>query len=221
MSLLRQLDTSKYFDSAIGQTVAILSLCRLTHTTPPLQFFVSNRHLVAGRRLLRRRPVTTFALIATILLTLSASVASVTAAPVQDFGFFTAGQFPLYVTNPIGKVVHQIDASGTASTYATGFNDPLGLAFDASGNLYVGDRNDKVVYLVPPGGGAVGGAVSTYATGFDEPRGLAFDASGNLYVADRDDNVVYLVPPGGGAVGGAVSTYATGFNNNLVGHLAC
>jgi len=147
------------------------------------------------RMRLKRRPVTTFALIATILLTLSASVASVTAAPVQDFGFFTAGQFPLYVTDNTGDVVHQVDASGTASTYATGFTTPIFLAFDASGNLYVADSSDDVVYLVPPGGGSK----STYATGFTNPRGLAFDASGNLYVSDSGDNVVYLVPPGGGA----------------------
>ena len=147
------------------------------------------------RMRLKRRPVTTFALIATILLTLSASVASVTAAPVQDFGFFTAGQFPLYVTDNTGDVVHQVDASGTASTYATGFSRPRGIAFDASGNLYVADLTGDVVHLVPPGGGSK----STYATGFTNPRGLAFDASGNLYVSDSGDNVVYLVPPGGGA----------------------
>ena len=156
---------------------------------------------------LKRRPVTTFALIATILLTLSASVASVTAAPVQDFGFFTAGQFPLYVTDNTGDVVHQVDASGTASTYATGFTTPIFLAFDASGNLCVSNSGDNVVYLVPPGGGSK----STYATGFNGPSGLAFDGSGNLYVADFTDDVVYLVPPGGGSK----STYATGFNENL------
>ncbi len=105
---------------------------------------------------MNRRPVTTFALIATIMLTLTASVASVTAAPARDFGFFSAGQFPLYVTNPIGAVVHQVDASGAASTYATRFSEPLGIAFDASGNLYVGDRNDDVVYLVPPAGVRLG-----------------------------------------------------------------
>ena len=83
---------------------------------------------------MKRSPVTTFALIATILLTLSASVASVTAAPAQDFGFFTAGQFPLYVSDVTDDVVHQVDASGTTSTYATGFNNPVGLAFDGDGD---------------------------------------------------------------------------------------
>ncbi len=40
------------------------------------------------------------------------------------------------------------------STYATGFNNNLGLAFDASGKLYVADTTANVVYIVPPGGGA-------------------------------------------------------------------
>ncbi len=33
-------------------------------------------------------------------------------------------------------------------------SDPLGLAFDESGKLYVADTTANVVYLVPPGGGA-------------------------------------------------------------------
>ncbi len=154
-----------------------------------------------------KRRLAHFVRLLVIVLILSVTGASVTAAPAQDFGFFSAGQFPLYVSDQTADVVHQVDASGTASTYVTGFNFPAAMTFDASGNLYVGDDTDKAIYLVPPGGGSK----SIFASGFADPDGIAFDTSGNLYVADWGGGFVYLVPPGGGAVGGAVSTYATGF----------
>jgi hypothetical protein len=90
------------------------------------------------------------------------------------------------------------------STFASGFASPQGLAFDASGNLYV--ANDTVVGTVSKV--TPGGVVSTFATGFSAPKGLAFDASGNLYVGNYNNTTVNKVTPAG-----VVSTFATGFIN--------
>ena len=42
---------------------------------------------------------------------------------------------------------------GMPTTFATGFNDPVGLAFDAAGNLYVANNGADTVSEVTPAGG--------------------------------------------------------------------
>ena len=88
------------------------------------------------------------------------------------------------------------------STFASGFNEPDGLAFDAAGNLYVANAGTGTVDKVTPAG-----VVSTFASGFNDPFGLAFDAAGNLYVANFGVDTVSEVTPAG-----VVSTFASGFN---------
>ena len=88
------------------------------------------------------------------------------------------------------------------STFASGFNSPDGLAFDAAGNLYVANAGNNTVSKVTPAG-----VVSTFASGFNDPVGLAFDAAGNLYVANDGNDTVSKVTPAG-----VVSTFASGFN---------
>jgi sugar lactone lactonase YvrE len=75
------------------------------------------------------------------------------------------------------------------------------LAFDASGNLYVGnDNGTNTVSEV-----TATGVVSTFASGFARPQYLAFDAAGNLYVANFGDGMVSEVTSAG-----VVSTFASG-----------
>jgi len=57
-----------------------------------------------------------------------------------------------------------------------------GMAFDSSGNLYVGDTPTGNIYKFPPGGGVVGGGTLLTPTPLGPSlSGLVFDASGNLY----------------------------------------
>jgi sugar lactone lactonase YvrE len=78
---------------------------------------------------------------------------------------------------------------------ATGaeLNDPLGVAVDASGNVYIADSWNNLIRKVSNGAIAplAGGASVNFgdkgpATGaqLSEPFGVAVDASGNLYIAD-------------------------------------
>jgi len=96
-----------------------------------------------------------------------------------------------------------VTAANPVSTFATGFNGPLGLAFDAQGNLYVGNDGDGTVSKVTPQG-----QVSTFASGFTNPDSLAVDAQGNLYVGNDGAGTVSKVTPQG-----QVSTFASGFND--------
>ena len=87
----------------------------------------------------------------------------------------------------------KVTPAGVVSSFASGFDDPVGLAFDAAGNLYVANLLDNTVSEVTPAG-----VVSTFAAGFSGPAGLAFDSAGNLYVANSGSNTVDVVPPEAG-----------------------
>ena len=89
------------------------------------------------------------------------------------------------------------------STFASGFSDPAGLAFDRRQPLRRQHGNNTVSEVTP-----AGVVVSTFASGFNGPGGLAFDAAGNLYVANLGNNTVSEVTPAG-----VVSTFASGFDD--------
>lgn len=97
-------------------------------------------------------------------------------------------------------------------------NNPVGVALDSSGNLYIADAQNSVIRMVStsgtittvagnnnPGYGGDGGA-ATSAT-LNDPVAVAVDSSGNLYIADASNNVIRLVSGGNIStlVGGAVT----------------
>ena len=59
-------------------------------------------------------------------------------------------------------------------------SDPVALAFDSSGNLYVANQDGNTVSKFAPGSTTA----SATLTGLNRPDALAFDSSGNLYVAN-------------------------------------
>ena len=104
--------------------------------------------------------------------------------------------------------VDEVTPSGQVTDIANGslFNDPRGIAIDASGNIYVANSgNGTVVKLTPAG------AVSPFASGFQNPQGLAINASGDLFVVSANDGngnngSVQEVTPDG-----TVNPYVSGF----------
>jgi hypothetical protein len=107
--------------------------------------------------------------------------------------------------NVLFSVVSQITLpAGTVTTYTTAgsptLDNPAGLAFDGSGNLYVADNGDGNIYKYPPGGG--GGQL--FATLPSGAVGLVFDGT-NFYAASTGIGVISKI-----TLGGTVSTFLSG-----------
>ena len=109
---------------------------------------------------------------------------------------------------------------GTSAT----FQYPVGLAFDASGNLFVCDSwNNKIRRIDPLGAVTTFAGSGTQGSGngallsatFNKPTGIAVDASGNFYISDRYNHLIRKISgssvttlAGNGALGSA--DHATG-----------
>ncbi|MEI6235746.1 MAG: Ig-like domain repeat protein [Planctomycetota bacterium] len=97
-----------------------------------------------------------------------------------------------------------VSSATSGSTYATGFNDPWGMAFDASGNLYVANNGGSSIIKVAPGG-----ATSTFASGITSPAGITVDSSGNVYVCSISGGVVKKYNSSGTLLNGSLATTST------------
>jgi hypothetical protein len=145
----------------------------------------------------------------------------------------------VYIADYDNFVVRQVVAStGLINTIAgnnnlgggyTGDNGPataatlggaMGVAVDASGNLYIADYNNNCIRIVNPAGtintfagngtagyGGDGGAANSAQ--LNKPTGVSVDALGNVYIADYGNNVIRMVNPSG-----TISTVA---GNNAAG----
>lgn len=89
------------------------------------------------------------------------------------------------------------------------FANPLGVAVDASGNVFVADNGDNSIREIPYSGGSYGAAI-TVGSGFSFPYAVAMDANGNVFVADAGHNSVKEIPYSSGSYGAPI-TVASGF----------
>ncbi|MBK6848117.1 MAG: hypothetical protein IPG96_11480 [Proteobacteria bacterium] len=133
----------------------------------------------------------------------------------------------LFVADRDNRRIRKIDTTTGAVTTAYGsgspgyldgtgryalFNQPHGVARDASGNLYVTDSGNNRIRKVTPNGEVTtlaGSGSSGHLDGvgtaaqFSDPQGIAFDGQGSLVVADQNNSLIRKV-----TLAGVVSTLA-------------
>ena len=132
----------------------------------------------------------------------------------------------VYVADTVNNTIRRISggvvstiaglAGISGSTDGTGadalFNQPLGLAVDGSGNVYVADAGNSTIRKMSPAGvvttlaglPAVAGQQDGTGTRgwFNHPKSVAVDSVGNVFVADTGNAALRKVSPAG-----AVTTF--------------
>jgi hypothetical protein len=128
----------------------------------------------------------------------------------------------LYIADSGNNRVRKVDTSGTtittvAGTGTAGFsgdggpatgaslNNPYGVGFDSSGNLYIADRNNQRIRKVSVGSGIISTVAGNGTQGFSGdggpalsasfywPRKVVVNSAGSLFIADEFNNRVRKV----------------------------
>lgn len=126
--------------------------------------------------------------------------------------FFAACKKDKSVTQPAPTVMVSTYAGdgnrGLANgpAFTASFSYPVGIAVDASGNMFVSDNDNNLIRKISADGKVstlAGNGTEGFADGFGSgakfyaPQGIAVDANGNVYVADAVNNRIRKITPAG------------------------
>ena len=112
------------------------------------------------------------------------------------------------ITTIAGNGVAGYGGDGAAAANSQ-ISNPMGLALDSTGNLYIADNGNNAIRKI-----ATNGLIST-VTQIDAPLGLAIDGGGNLYTAS--EGAVYQIPLGNAPVLFAGGGNGCGQQTNFLG----
>jgi uncharacterized protein (TIGR03437 family) len=140
-------------------------------------------------------------------------------------GLVVDASFAIYVSDTSHRVLKY--ANGALTTFAgngnIGFggdngpakqavlNDPIGLAIDAVGNIYIADANTFRIRVVAPNGiittiagsshdGYSGDGGPALSALLNFPHAVLPDGQGNIYIADTENNVIRMLTIPGPAI---------------------
>ena len=132
-------------------------------------------------------------------------------------------------------VAGSLDKTGTAAT----FNNPVSLAIDSAGNIYVADTSNHQIRKIAPGAvvttlaglaGSPGSANGTNNTArFNLPYGITVDGNDNIYVGDTGNNAlrkvtrsgVVTTPAGAAGTAGTADGLGSQARFNSLESIAC
>ena len=122
-------------------------------------------------------------------------------------------------------IINTIVGNGTAGYNGDGIpatsaalNDPLRIAFDASGNIFIADALNHRVRKVAVGTGIITTIAGTGTSGYNGdgilatsarlnfPHGIAVDANGNIYIGDKNNYRVRKIDVGTGLISTVAGT---------------
>lgn len=109
----------------------------------------------------------------------------------------------LYAASTLGILKFANDGSGLSSSYTTpftGVQEPVSVAFDTTGNMFVTDIGTGSVMEYVSSGGFLATTPTTFATGLNGAYDLKFDQGGNLYVSELFGNRVVRYAQSGGVL---------------------
>ncbi|HTM51826.1 MAG TPA: hypothetical protein VL285_24190 [Bryobacteraceae bacterium] len=109
-------------------------------------------------------------------------------SPLGVLGMAVAPSGTVYIAETINKRIRKVTPDGTISTVARDLTQPMGLALDAGGNLYVADAGFGVRKITPAG------TITTVAD-LKEATAVTVDRAGNLFVTSGQQ--VFHLAPGG------------------------
>jgi RHS repeat-associated protein len=141
-------------------------------------------------------------------------------------GLAAAASDVVYVADAGNHAIRRVDSAGVVTTVAGNgnpgfldgqganaqFNNPQGVAIDASGNLYVADSGNHGIRRIDAAGNVTtiaGDGTAGFVNGsgaaarFNNPRGIAVDAANKIFVADTGNHAVRRID-----AGNAVTTLA-------------
>ena len=109
------------------------------------------------------------------------------------------------LTNIAGNGNAGFSGDGGAAVNAQ-LNNPIGVAVDTAGNIYIADANNSRIRKVTPdgniftiagkGGGSYSGdGGSATSAGLNFPRGVTVGPDGKIYIADTANSVIRLLTP--------------------------
>lgn len=99
----------------------------------------------------------------------------------------------LYESNAFDQCLQGMANPGSSYLPVNGGFTPRAVAVDGSGNIYVVDISDWLVWKYVPSTGDW----STVGAGYNRPQDVAVDQAGNVFVADLGNNQVVKVTPAG------------------------
>lgn len=110
------------------------------------------------------------------------------------------------ISTVAGDGIERFAGDGAAATAAS-LDEPLGVAVDAKGDIYIGDTNNQRVRMVSAATGIIDTIAGSGAKGYTgdgpalaaalaSPSGVAVDGAGNVYFADADNDRIRVVRDG-------------------------
>jgi sugar lactone lactonase YvrE len=140
-------------------------------------------------------------LAATTITTTSAPLRSLAAVAFDHRGdlWVASADDNLLLRFPAGALAESgaQPAAGVIASNAGSLDQPLGIAFDGGGRLWVANQGNGTLAAYDPVQLAIGGAPfpAVVVSGAGNPTGLAFDARGGLWVSDNVSQTISRYAP--------------------------